>query len=69
VRSFLYHRTCKEGFIYTDQESYDKAKLDGWVEAPWLIKDVQPEPEVEVMPEVKNPVVKRGRKPNAIKKG
>lgn len=38
-RKFLYHKKCPQGQIFTDEERYNAAILEGGVKAPWLINE------------------------------
>ena len=37
MRTFLYHETALNGRIFTSQADVDSAKMEGWVEAPWMV--------------------------------
>lgn len=36
-RAFLYHSTCREGHLFTDEVEYQKALVEGWVNASWKV--------------------------------
>jgi hypothetical protein len=42
MRAFLYHHTKPDGKIFTDEDEYNKALREGWVEAPWLVTAAAP---------------------------
>jgi len=41
-RSFLYHKDCKAGKIFTDEEEYNQAKEDGWIDSRKEISTAKP---------------------------
>ena len=65
-RTFLYHSTAPEGFIFDNEDKYLKALRDGWVEAPWLVGEVKAPPVTEEAPvPIKVPQIRKKKLPPA----
>lgn len=50
-RAMLYHKSCKDGKVFTDEVEYEEAVKSGWQDCPMHMKPVTAAVEKEEKPE------------------